>query len=160
MQEHGEVSPGGNSSVVATIKWFNVAKGFGFAVPDGQNRDAFLHASVLEAVGRTELPEGCRVVCDVVEGPRGLQITAIHDVDAEAAPVVGEVSQIEGTVKFFNNQKGFGFVIPDGGGRDIFIHARVIEGAGGEQLSAGQRVRMTVRHGARGPLAEGLDILP
>jgi CspA family cold shock protein len=45
-----------------------------------------------------------------------------------------------GTVKFYNNQKGFGFIQPDGGGKDVFVHATALERAGLSTLSEGQKV--------------------
>jgi cold shock protein len=45
-----------------------------------------------------------------------------------------------GTVKFYNNQKGFGFIQPDGGGKDVFVHATALERAGMSTLSEGQKV--------------------
>jgi cold shock protein len=47
---------------------------------------------------------------------------------------------INGTVKFYNGQKGFGFIQPDGGGKDVFVHATALERAGLHGLNEGQRV--------------------
>ncbi len=46
----------------------------------------------------------------------------------------------KGTVKFYNNQKGFGFIAPDDGGKDVFVHATALERAGMSSLSEGQKV--------------------
>ena len=51
-----------------------------------------------------------------------------------------ENSMITGTVKFYNDQKGFGFIAPDGGGNDVFVHATALERAGMRSLSQGQKV--------------------
>jgi CspA family cold shock protein len=45
-----------------------------------------------------------------------------------------------GTVKWFNSQKGYGFIAPQGGGKDVFVHISAVEGAGLSNLSEGQRV--------------------
>ncbi|MFB9355494.1 cold-shock protein [Sneathiella chinensis] len=71
----------------------------------------------------------------------------------------GEGSLIEGTVKFFNSEKGFGFVTPDDASRDIFVHMKALEKSGLGMLEATQRVRLNVKDGEKGPLAEGVELL-
>ena len=55
-----------------------------------------------------------------------------------------------GTVKFFNTQKGFGFIEPEGGGRDVFVHISALERAGLNHLAEGQRVSFDVEKDQRG----------
>ena len=55
-----------------------------------------------------------------------------------------------GIVKWFNGTKGYGFITPDGGGKDVFVHHSAIEGAGYKELSEGQRGRVRIRAGAEG----------
>ena len=57
-------------------------------------------------------------------------------------------------MKFFNAAKGFGFAVPDDGGRDIFISARVLARSDLETLTSAQRVRLLIRSGQKGPIAE------
>ena len=59
----------------------------------------------------------------------------------------------EGTVKWFNGEKGFGFIAPDGGGADVFVHYSAIRGAGFRSLQENQRVRFEVEQGSKGPQA-------
>lgn len=66
---------------------------------------------------------------------------------------------VEGVVKFFNAEKGFGFIIPDDGGKDVFISARTLSRAGIDSLEAQQRVRVTTRLGQKGPMAERVELL-
>jgi len=61
-----------------------------------------------------------------------------------------------GTVKFFNTQKGFGFIAPEGGGKDVFVHATAVEAAGMRSLTEGQRVSFDVQPDARGSKAVNL----
>ena len=61
-----------------------------------------------------------------------------------------------GTVKFFNTAKGYGFIAPEGGGKDVFVHATAVEAAGLRSLDEGQRVSFDVQPDARGAKAVNL----
>lgn len=65
----------------------------------------------------------------------------------------GPTTEAEGTVKWFNGTKGFGFIAPDGGGRDVFVHVKALERSGLSGLNENQRVRLTFRQGEKGPEA-------
>jgi CspA family cold shock protein len=58
-----------------------------------------------------------------------------------------------GTVKWFNDSKGYGFIAPEGGSKDVFVHHSNIAGDGFKSLSEGQKVEFEVREGAKGPEA-------
>jgi cold shock CspA family protein len=85
-QHHGDPVSGtsdGPSSDTAveetgTVKWFNVAKGFGFIARDGGGKDVFVHISALERSGLTALSEGQAVVVDVVKGRKGPEATRVR----------------------------------------------------------------------------------
>ncbi len=62
-----------------------------------------------------------------------------------------------GTVKFFNTTKGFGFIAPEGGGKDIFVHATAVEKAGLRTLNEGQRVTFDIQPDAKGSKAVNLQ---
>lgn len=68
----------------------------------------------------------------------------------------GEV--VDGTVKWFNVTKGFGFIAPDNGGKDVFVHVKAVERSGLSGLQDGERVRITVRQGQKGPEAERIEL--
>jgi CspA family cold shock protein len=59
----------------------------------------------------------------------------------------------QGTVKWFNESKGYGFITPEGGGKDLFAHFSEIQAAGFKTLQEGQRVEFNVSQGAKGPQA-------
>jgi CspA family cold shock protein len=59
----------------------------------------------------------------------------------------------QGTVKWFNSQKGFGFIQPEGGGNDVFVHISAVEQAGLSQLSENQRVSFETETGRNGKVA-------
>lgn len=61
-----------------------------------------------------------------------------------------------GTVKFFNTTKGFGFIAPEGGDKDVFVHASAVEAAGLRSLAEGQRVSFDIQPDARGSKATNL----
>lgn len=171
------------SGVTALVKWYNPTKGFGFVQPEDGSPDAFLHASLVAQSGHDELPEGTSLVCDIAQGPRGPQVAAIQSVEPPSEPVMrsrpprrpggfgggydsggydsggGEGEVLEGVVKFFNHEKGFGFIIPDDGGKDVFVSARTLNRAGIDGLEAQQRVRVTTRLGQKGPMAESVELL-
>jgi CspA family cold shock protein len=61
-----------------------------------------------------------------------------------------------GTVKWFNEGKGFGFIAPDDGGKDLFAHFREIQGSGFKTLAESQRVQFEVTQGEKGPQAANI----
>jgi CspA family cold shock protein len=169
----------------ATVKWFNSTKGFGFVtLEDGS--DAFCHASALASLPSAELPQGATVFCDVANGQRGMQVTNVHSVDlstAESQPSRGggfggggfgggggggprpqrgprESSgpMGDGHVKFFNEQKGFGFVVPESGGADVYVHASALRRSGVPTLIPEQRVRFSTRQGMKGVEVDRIEL--
>jgi CspA family cold shock protein len=157
------------------VKWFNPTKGFGFVTLD-DGTDAFCHASSLSSLPSPDLPQGATVYCDVGHGQRGMQVTNVHSVDlstAEAAPPRGfggggprpsrprEPSgpMGGGHVKFFNEQKGFGFVVPESGGPDVYVHASALRRSGIPALMPEQRVRFSTRQGMKGVEVDRIELL-
>ncbi|GAA2565237.1 cold-shock protein [Mycobacterium sp. AMU20-3851] len=65
----------------------------------------------------------------------------------------------EGTVKWFNSEKGFGFIAPDGGAPDVFVHYSEIQSGGFRNLEENQRVQFEVTQGNKGPQAVGVTAL-
>jgi len=155
----------------ATVKWFNSTKGFGFVtLEDGS--DAFCHASALTNLPTTELPQGATVFCEVANGQRGMQVTNVHSVDlstAEAQPMTRGPRQShgpreaggpmgDGHVKFFNEQKGFGFVVPESGGADVYVHASALRRSGVPTLMPEQKVRFSTRQGMKGIEVDRIEL--
>jgi CspA family cold shock protein len=71
----------------------------------------------------------------------------------------GPSEEVEGTVKWFNTTKGFGFVAPDNGGKDVFVHVTAVERSGTGPLAENQRVRMKVQQGQKGLEAVSIEAL-
>ena len=77
---------------------------------------------------------------------------------ARRGPPSGPSVEMQGTVKWYNASKGFGFVAPSEGGKDVFVHASALQRAGVQQLAEGQTIWMDVVQGATGPEATAIRI--
>jgi CspA family cold shock protein len=164
MSDTGASGDGGGDRVSATVKWFNPIKGYGFVQPSNGSGDAFVHVSVLEAAGQKDLQDGAQLECEIEQGPRGPMVSVIHSISdgggAEApASVDADAPVIEGVVKFFDPNKGYGFVVPDDSGQDVFVSGRVVAQSGLRMLEADSRVRVTTRMGDKGPLALTVEVI-
>jgi CspA family cold shock protein len=78
---------------------------------------------------------------------------------SQRQPGVGPTEERVGSVKWYNGEKGFGFIGQDGGGKDVFVHVRTLERGGLSGLAEGQRVRMNVGQGQKGPEARSIELL-
>jgi cold shock protein len=162
--------------VQATVKWYNPDKGFGFVALGDGSGDAFLHVSVVERGGHGSVPPGATLEVRAGPGPKGSQVTEILSVDVSTAsqerprrprperpayqPSADRPTTEEtGTVKWFNAMKGFGFIGPDQGGKDIFVHASALERSGIMGLLEGQRVAVDVADGQKGPEVVSLRLI-
>jgi cold shock protein len=72
---------------------------------------------------------------------------------------VGPTEGCVGSVKWYNPDKGFGFVGQDSGGKDVFVHATTLDRGGLSGLAEGQRVRMQIGQGQKGPEARSIELL-
>jgi cold shock protein len=157
--------------VEAKVKWFNASKGFGFVIlPDG-SQDAFLPMAVLRRAGYEDVPEGASITCEVGAGAKGPLVTSVLNVDSSTATtssgagsnfdrrVPGPSTTLEGAVKWFEAEKGYGFISPDDGGKDVFIHVTALRRSGVTALDPGQRVRVEVVDGRKGLEAERITLI-
>jgi CspA family cold shock protein len=155
--------------VEAKIKWFNAAKGFGFVTMSDGTPDAFLPMATLRRAGFEDAREGASISCEVGTGAKGpLVTTVLHLDNSTAAPAGGggagrgaprPAQTVDGVVKWFEPDKGYGFISPDGGGKDVFIHVTALRRSGVDALGPGQRVRVDVVDGRKGFEADKVTLL-
>jgi CspA family cold shock protein len=173
--------------VEATVKWFNAEKGYGFAALTDGSGDVFLHINALQAAGVQGVNPGATLKVRVGQGQKGRQVDQVLSVDESTAEAQGpsrspgggggggarpprpqgashrqadlsSAVEMVGTVKWYKADKGFGFITPQAGGKDVFIHATVLERAGLGPLREGQVVRIGVVQGVKGAEAGTISL--
>ncbi len=158
------------------VKWFNPEKGFGFVELADGSGDVFLHVAVLHAAGHDTVEPNAKLSLQVGQGQKGRQVTAVLSLDATAAgnstvsrpsrgsagrsrPDPSTATTIEGIVKWYNPDKGFGFVSSEDGEKDVFVHATILERAGLPNIGEGKRVSMKVVKTQKGREAISIALL-
>lgn len=167
---------GAGSVVSGRVKWYDVIKGYGFVVPEGGGPDIMVHASCVRAFGKMALVENAAVRLYATRGDRGLHATELLEVDeeAEVAPAAEVTERVRPTeflgpdveagpliparVKWFDKQKGFGFVNIFGNDEDVFVHMETVRRSGFQDLSNGEGMACRTFRGPRGLMVAELKL--
>jgi CspA family cold shock protein len=171
-----DAAPNTGPAVDATVKWFNAEKGFGFTELADGSGDAFLHIGQLQAIGRETVAPGAKLRIQIGQGAKGAMVTKVLEIDESTAaatpprsvgaaprgprrgPDPSTATALGGTVKWFNREKGFGFIAGEDGGKDIFIHISILQAGGLSDLPEGMPVTMRVVETPKG--REAISVEP
>jgi CspA family cold shock protein len=164
--EPGEETAVNLIEIAGVIKWFDASKGFGFIIPDNGLPDVLLHVTILRRDGFQTAYEGARVVCEVLDRPKGLQAFRVLSMDESTAirppqttpprthNVVTPTSGLErAIVKWFNRVRGYGFLTRGDSTEDIFVHMETLRQYGITELRPGQTVLVRFGDGPKGLMA-------
>ena len=169
-------SEGDGTVISGHVKWYDAVKGYGFVVPSAGGSDVMVHASCVRAFGKVSLAEGSEVTLLALEGPRGLQAGKLVDViepeiehaapgfaeDSRPTEFLGEAVEagplLAARVKWFDKQKGFGFVNVFGSSEDIFVHMETVRNCGFQDLSSGEGMAVRTCRGPRGLMVAELRL--
>ncbi|MEM9436987.1 MAG: cold shock domain-containing protein [Pseudomonadota bacterium] len=151
--------------VRGVVKWFDLAKGFGFVIAEGVSQDILLHVNVVRRFGRASVVAGDHVELSYDETPKGFQALELLDVESADDPdgpaaLVADVGEdlLPARLKWFDKGKGYGFLNVFGDNEDVFVHVDVLRAAGLLEAQVGEAMCVVLTRGAKG--ASAVTIYP
>ena len=158
--------PVGIVEIAGYVKWFDVAKGYGFVVPDGGKPDVLIHVTVLRRDGFQTVHEGSRVVAEAIQRDKGMQVFRVISVEpgdgthpSQLPPARTHVQVTASSgfeiviVKWFNRVRGFGFLSRGEGTEDIFVHMETLRRYGFTDVKPGDTLLARFGAGPKGLMA-------
>jgi cold shock protein len=159
-----------DAPIQSVVKWFNPKRGFGFVILSDGSGDAFLHRNVLAQAGIDAVEPRAVVKVRIAPKDQGLQVVEVLSVEnSSTVPGTQSVQEMRsrgpciekpGTVKSFNAKTGYGFIVRDDDGTDVYFHASTLERAGLRSLSKGQRVIGDIAEWRQGSRARSIRVVP
>lgn len=160
---------GGGPIIEATVKWFSTAKGFGFVAPTDGSPEAFLHMGAMEAAGLPAPQAGATIKCEIGAGKKGPQVMRVVETGGgpPAPPRSAEnnmhmeisgAEEVACIVRWYCPVRGYGFLSPEDGTKDIFVSSKVLERSGVALLNKDQRILGVVVATPRGREAQRLRL--
>ena len=136
-----------------SVKWFSEKRGYGFV--QVENDEVFIHRSTLLAFGTQKIQNEDIVTVSLVDSERGKIVDRLYGVERPPIPenLMGDTpedGEVLAKVKFFNNHKGYGFIIAENEPQDIFVHFRILEKNGFSMLEQGQKLLVRIEDDDRG----------
>ncbi|MEL6639721.1 MAG: cold shock domain-containing protein [Pseudomonadota bacterium] len=145
--------------LVGKVKWFDNSKGFGFVLSDGYDEEFLLHRYVLQRIRMDTLAEGAKITFIAFSSSKGLRVKEVLSVEKDdQLEASGEYDDqvvvsnccIPARVKWFDAQKGYGFVNCFGSLEDVFVGASAMRSAGFTELQPGQALSINTAQDAKG----------
>ena len=147
--------------VRGVVKWFDLSKGFGFVIAEGVTQDILLHVNVVRQFGRNLVMAGDHISLTFAETDKGLQATALKDVQESEESVEQRNVQtpkasdelLPARLKWFDKGKGYGFLNVFTEPDDVFVHVDTLRSGGMFDAQVGEAMCAVIARGAKGAAA-------